>query len=270
MSKDVRKMVRIVQLTDTHLFASPTQTLLNLNTENTFNAVWKFILSHEKNADLFICSGDISQDETRNAYERISRAFRQTTKPVYAFPGNHDDVLLMTEAFQKAGIFQQNAVDIENWRILFVDTKVPNKIHGYLTETALTTLRSQLETSKDKHVMIFMHHHLFFPGMNAWTEKIGLLNAEDFLAVIKPFHQVKAVVSGHLHQAFSRVVQGIPFFITPSTCFQFLPGVDAFTLDDIPPGYRWFDLYPDGTFKTEVARVESVTERANLLSAQRY
>jgi hypothetical protein len=36
---------------------------------------------------------------------------------------------------------------------------------------------------------------------------------------------------------------------------QFAPGRDAFALDTQPPGYRRFQLFPDGTVETEVVRV---------------
>ena len=42
---------------------------------------------------------------------------------------------------------------------------------------------------------------------------------------------------------------------TPSTCFQFKPQTESFSLDDQSPGYRWINLYDDGSIKTEVARI---------------
>ena len=42
---------------------------------------------------------------------------------------------------------------------------------------------------------------------------------------------------------------------TPSTCIQFHPNNDDFTIDNEKPGYRWLDLMPDGEIKTGVERV---------------
>jgi len=43
---------------------------------------------------------------------------------------------------------------------------------------------------------------------------------------------------------------------TPSTCAQFLPHADEFAVDPRPPGYRTFELRPDGSLLTEVMWVE--------------
>lgn len=43
---------------------------------------------------------------------------------------------------------------------------------------------------------------------------------------------------------------------TPSTCIQFAPGSNEFSIDGQAPGYRWIDLYPDGTLDTHVRRAE--------------
>ncbi|HEX7764018.1 MAG TPA: 3',5'-cyclic-AMP phosphodiesterase, partial [Cellvibrio sp.] len=49
--------------------------------------------------------------------------------------------------------------------------------------------------------------------------------------------------------------KGVSLLATPSTCVQFKPKCDNFTVDTQMPGYRWFDLRADGQFDTGVARV---------------
>jgi Icc protein len=44
----------------------------------------------------------------------------------------------------------------------------------------------------------------------------------------------------------------------PSTCVQFKPLSKDFAIDDVAPGYRWLDLYPDGRVETAVSRVDGV------------
>jgi Icc protein len=41
----------------------------------------------------------------------------------------------------------------------------------------------------------------------------------------------------------------------PSTCFQFKPKCKDFTLDEIAPGYRVLQLYPNGHIETQVHRL---------------
>ena len=60
------------------------------------------------------------------------------------------------------------------------------------------------------------------------------------------------VVFGHVHQTVDRMIGNVRLLGTPSTCVQFKPRSDAFALDDLPPGYRWITLHPDGSIDTEV------------------
>lgn len=53
----------------------------------------------------------------------------------------------------------------------------------------------------------------------------------------------------------------------PSTCVQFKPRQAEFTLDDLPPGFRWFELYPDGHIVSAVGRAGARPRGVDLLSA---
>jgi Icc protein len=46
---------------------------------------------------------------------------------------------------------------------------------------------------------------------------------------------------------------------TPSTSAQFKPRVDHFEIDDLPPAFRWLDLYPDGRLDTGLCWVDPGT-----------
>jgi Icc protein len=67
--------------------------------------------------------------------------------------------------------------------------------------------------------------------------------------------QIRAVIWGHVHQEFADRRGAVELLATPSTCVQFRPGIAKPEVDDRTPGYRWFDLGPDGTLETGVERV---------------
>ena len=69
----------------------------------------------------------------------------------------------------------------------------------------------------------------------------------------------RAVLWGHVHQAFDGMRGGLMLMGTPSTCVQFESGSTKFALDERPPGYRWLHLYPDGRIDTRVEWVEGET-----------
>ena len=49
--------------------------------------------------------------------------------------------------------------DIENWRLIMLDSTIPQQVGGNINDSQMAFLREQLEQSKDKHVMICLHHH---------------------------------------------------------------------------------------------------------------
>ena len=66
---------------------------------------------------------------------------------------------------------------------------------------------------------------------------------------------MKAVLFGHAHQEFAGEKNGVACYGAPSTCIQFKRNCEDFALENIPPGYRWIDLYEDGTLKTGICRL---------------
>ena len=67
--------------------------------------------------------------------------------------------------------------------------------------------------------------------------------------------RLRALVFGHAHQEAAGSVHGLPVYGVPSTCFQFLPRSESFSVDTLPPGYRWLRLMPEGDVHTQVQRV---------------
>lgn len=88
------------------------------------------------------------------------------------------------------------------------------------------------------------------------TKKDRLPNAPELLQCLSKMASVKALVFGHAHQALDRRHGPLPLLGTPSTCFQFRPRSDAFSIDDAAPGHRWLHLLDDGRVGTEVGRAQ--------------
>ena len=61
-----------------------------------------------------------------------------------------------------------------------------------------------------------------------WLDRVGLTNAAEFLHTIDQHKNVRAIVWGHVHQAYDGLRKGVRLLATPSTCAQFLPHSDEF------------------------------------------
>jgi Icc protein len=90
---------------------------------------------------------------------------------------------------------------------------------------------------------------------SVWIDQYVVRNADAFFQLIDDHPQVKLVAWGHVHQEFQQRRKGVTLVATPSTCVQFKPLCDDFTVDTQMPGYRWFELNSDGSFTTGIARV---------------
>ncbi|MDU7768119.1 MAG: metallophosphoesterase, partial [Serratia marcescens] len=57
--------VRILQITDTHLFAGEHETLLGINTYRSYHAVLDAIQAQRRDVDLIVATGDLAQDHSQ-------------------------------------------------------------------------------------------------------------------------------------------------------------------------------------------------------------
>lgn len=87
--------VRVLQLTDCHLFADESKDLLGVNTSESFKAVVEAVRAQNFDYDFIAFTGDISQDYSATSYQHFANIISVLHKPVFFLPGNHDDGPLM-------------------------------------------------------------------------------------------------------------------------------------------------------------------------------
>jgi 3',5'-cyclic-AMP phosphodiesterase len=256
----------VAQLSDLHLFSTPEQTLLGLQTTTSFAAILEALKQLPHPPDLILLTGDLAQDESSAAYEQIVQQLTPLNIPTYWLPGNHDHSPSMASILDQPPIYPDKAFHKGGWQFLMLDSTVAQQVHGELSAQRLIQLEQQLQANTNP-TLIALHH----PPVtidSAWLDELGLQNSEAFLAVIERHPHVKLVIFGHIHQQVEQHRQGIAYLSTPSTCVQFAPHQQTFTLDETQPGFRLLRLYPDGNFASEVRRVK-VQWRLNL-AAQGY
>lgn len=82
--------VRILQITDTHLFAQKHEALLGVNTWESYQAVLEAIRPHQHEFDLIVATGDLAQDQSSAAYQHFAEGIASFRAPCVWLPGNHD------------------------------------------------------------------------------------------------------------------------------------------------------------------------------------
>jgi Icc protein len=243
----------LVQISDSHLFAEAHGTLLGMNTRDSLQKVLEMVRAQQPRIDLVLATGDLSQDGSLESYQAFRDLTRQLDAPARWIPGNHDEPQIMAEAAVQSALLEP-VVDIGNWRVTLLDSAVPGSVPGYLQDEQLQLLARSLSEAPQRHHLVCLHHHPVSIGC-AWMEPIGLRNPDAFFEVLDRFPQVRAVLWGHVHQEIDQLRDKVRLIASPSTCIQFEPGSEDFTVGEQAPGYRWLRLMPDGQLQTGVERV---------------
>lgn len=243
--------IRILHVTDPHLFADSAANLRGTVTLQSLGRVLEHIRSADWQADIVAVTGDLIQDDSAAAYDRFCTLLSTLNLPVYCIPGNHDNRAAMQQALQREAFHYCENAQLGNWLIVGIDSCLSGKAGGEISRQELERLRGILDASKDKHVLICLHHPPL-PVGSKWLDKVGLDNADAFLDLILQYPGVRGAIFGHVHQTFDSDYRGIRIVGTPSTCRQFEPGSDEFAIDEQPPAYRRLSLLNDGTIDDEL------------------
>ena len=234
--------VRILQITDTHLFAGETDTLLGINTLHSYHAVLDAIVKQQLPADLIVATGDLVQDQSTRAYQRFTDGIARLPAPCVWLPGNHDYQPSMAQELAAAGISPSKQVLLgDQWQILLLDSQVQSVPHGELSDDQLIWLDNCLAQQPDRHTVVMLHHHPLASGCT-WLDQHSLRNSHMLAEVLTRYQNIEGILCGHIHQDLDVMWNGIRMLATPSTCVQFKPYCTNFTLDTAAPGWRYLEL----------------------------
>jgi Icc protein len=247
--------VRVLHITDPHLYADPEASLRGTVTYDSLQSVLRHVGASGWRADLVVMTGDVIQDDSRGAYQRFRELLTPLGLPVCCVPGNHDVRPLMQEVLAEVPFHYCGTLTLDNWLIAGIDSSIEGSAAGRVAEQELERLDDLLRDTGAAHAMVCLHHPPL-PVGSQWLDAVGLQNAEEFLQRIGLSGKVRIAIFGHVHQQFEGQYESIRILGTPSTCSQFTVGSDTYAVDDKPPAYRRMSLFPDGTVGAELIWVE--------------
>ncbi|MGB1922172.1 MAG: metallophosphoesterase, partial [Alcanivorax sp.] len=133
--------LRVVQLSDCHLFADTQGKLLGLNTQFSLEKVLELIRREQPSPDLILATGDLSQDASFESYQRLGQALSSFSAPVYWLEGNHDKPAPMLQALDcDRERMSPCVLEIGNWTIVMLDSTIPGEVPGDLFDEDLKFL----------------------------------------------------------------------------------------------------------------------------------
>lgn len=260
-----RATLRLLQLTDMHLYADPKGRLLGQNTRRTLDLVIELATESFWPVDRVLLTGDLVHDESRDGYEYLERRLVELGAPCSSLPGNHDAPGIMAGTLDGGLISVAPSLRCGAWNLIFLNSTLPGSDGGHLDGVQLNLLETALSAHPRSPALICLHHQPVPIGSH-WLDTMALDNPQAFFAVVDRHPQVRGILWGHVHQEYTARRKGVLLMASPSTCVQFLPTSNAFALDALTPGFRWLELSPDGHIATGVQRIAAYPDPLDLSS----
>lgn len=261
--------LRVVQLTDIHWGAGPSP-VDGRDPATTFGHVVDHLRAHHGAPDLYVATGDLTDDGSEAAARSLAGALGALDAPVHCVAGNHDSAgtlgwLTATHADVHAPATSRHG----DWLFCYLDSNAqgtvldehggrvdhPDRMHraarGEVAPEHLTVLDELLATTDAAHVMVWVHHPPLMPPQ--FDSPAGRTDAFAALhAVLARHGKVRAVAAGHMHTGFENAHDGIRYLGTVTTWLA----MDFERRMLTAPGYRSFTFHADGRVDTEHVLVE--------------
>lgn len=254
--------LEVWQFTDAHLGSEPGTCLLGVDTDRSLRAVVELARRERPAPGLLLATGDLSDHGSASSYVRFAGYTRDLADVTAWLPGNHDDPAAM-RAKLPVSVRMCPELLLGGWLIIGLDSQIAGDVGGAVAVAELERLEQLLIRHPGVPTLVCLHHQVLPVGC-AWLDRQQVANASELLAIAAAFPQVKAILSGHVHQASEQDFGGVRVFTSPSTCVQFAPDSDQFKVDSAAPGYRWLRLYADGRLDTGVSRIDDASFAVDL------
>jgi len=255
-------MVKVLQISDTHLFADRDHCVLGIPTAASLALVMADVQQNHSDADACLLTGDLVQDASEKGYHRLLEQLAPLQIPKYSLPGNHDERPVMHKVLEAAGVSINGGFACGAWWLVMLDSLVPDHEHGMLSVEELRRLDHELNEHRQQPCLVAVHHPPVMLG-STWIDGMNLKNHAELFAVLDRHPQVQALIWGHAHQEYSGHRNGVTLLGAPSTCVQFLPFSETYASDTLHPGYRALHLHDDGTLGSEFCLVAEFPFTAN-------
>lgn len=216
--------MKIIQITDTHLFREDESVMHGVKTNRKFEEVISKIIQEDIiDTDFIILTGDISQDETVESYQKIVSYLSQLDKPIYWIAGNHDNPDKIEAVFgDNRNFYHTKMLSLPHWDLIFLNTRINDRHDGLLHETELLKLKREIHKNANKRIAIIMHHHPI-PVNTPLIDNYILKNNHELWNVIEG-SQVELIICGHVHGDYSLKHGNVSIETSPATCLQWEKG----------------------------------------------
>ena len=233
-------MLTIAQITDLHV-TTDTDPVNRWRNVERLRHVLKSIHALKPRPVAIIASGDLVDRGEPEEYAELLELLRHVEIPIYFGVGNHDRRAPLLAALGDRGVqtdpngFVQYALDLGDLRVVVCDTLDEASEGGAFCADRAAWLAATLDKAPAQPTVIALHHPPIASGIRWMDPDPGAAWIARLADTIRGRDQVRVVICGHVHRAFSGVLAGRPVAAAPATSIQL-------TLDLTPVDMH----HPDG------------------------
>ena len=162
--------------------------------------------------------------------------------PYYAIAGNHDDSVVLGQAFHPHSIKNRELYYRERLQghfIVFLDTA-----RGRMTDQQWHWLENELRHAHET-IHVVMHHPPVYVGVPHMDNNHPFMEQERFKALMSHVDESVHIYCGHYHTARYLRAGNMHIHLAPSTLFQINPFKPEFELESTRAGVQIIDLQDD-------------------------
>ena len=271
-----KRAIRVAHLTDLHIEPE-------LHAGEGVAACLKHVRSQAEKPDLILLGGDCIMDSfesddarTKTQWDLFSRVFKdENSTPVEACLGNHDiwgqNKLKSKTNGTEPGWGKRRAMDqlrLEKpyhsfdkagWHFVCLDSVMPqgDGYIGKLDGEQWEWLESDLKATDARTPILVMSHIPILSatviadvqpnpeGIRELSDGLMMTDVKRFVATFLKHPNVKACISGHIHEVDRVDYQGVSYLCNGAVCGNWWKGRHK----QCDEGYTMMDLFDDGTFE---------------------
>ena len=219
----------IVHLSDTHLVAGDGPLYGVVDSDAHLQRLFDELEASGARPEALVFTGDLADKGDPEAYAKLRAivepaANRLGAKVIWVM-GNHDDRGNFREGLLGQRMLNREVAsnpidrvhDVNGLRIIALDSTVPGKHHGLVTDAQLDWLAEELASPAPHGTIIAMHH----PPVPSVQDLAILveLRAQDALAEVIRGSDVRSIIAGHLHYSTTSTFAGVPVSVASATCY---------------------------------------------------
>ncbi|BCQ22833.1 metallophosphoesterase [Caballeronia sp. NK8] len=237
----------LAQISDLHITPPGTLAYGRVDTAAFLARAIDALNALDPRPDAALITGDLVDAGGIAEYRHLRTLLDRLAMPWRVLVGNHDDRANLRTVFDDrpelatGDAFVQYAFDVADVRVIALDTLDPGSGAGRLCPTRLAWLEAQLDASRERPVVIAMHHPPVACGIGFMDDiRLAPDDSRALDALVRRHPNVERIVCGHVHRAISVRFGGTIVWCAPSTAHQVAlqlkpDGPEAFVME--PPAF---------------------------------